>query len=100
MALRFLWGMMCEPSGDIRRVLVAREWLSFMRCVFIRNDLDAVMPWFNACWRYPVGVWIACSAIGGRGSGRSHCIKIEVLHHSAHAESPLALFRSLGGRIE
>ena len=56
MALRFLWGMMCEPSGDIRRVLVAREWLSFMRCVLIKNDLDAVSPWFNACWRYPVGV--------------------------------------------
>ena len=76
----------------MRRLVPVEEWggavrekLSSMRWIVVRNALDAVRPWERACWRYHVGVSLAWSAIVGMGSGRSHCMKTEVLHHSAQA---------------
>ncbi len=45
----FWWGMMCDPSGARWRVVVARENLSSMRWMFVRNDLDVARPWDRAC---------------------------------------------------
>ncbi len=68
---------MYEPSGAGWRVVEAREKLSSMRWMEVRNALDAVRPWERACWRKPVGVLLAWSDIVGMESGRSHCMKTE-----------------------
>ncbi len=41
---RFWWGIMYEPSGAGWRVGVAREKLSSMRWIEVRNALDAFSP--------------------------------------------------------
>ncbi len=43
--------MMYEPSGAGWREVVAREKLSSMCWVVVRNALDAVRPRERACWR-------------------------------------------------
>ena len=43
--------MMYEPSGAGWRLVVAREKLSSMRWMEVRNVLDAVRPSVKACSR-------------------------------------------------
>ena len=69
---RFWWGMMYEPSGAGWRVGVAREKLSSMRWIEVRNALDAFSPREMAWCRYPVGMLLVWSAIVGIGRWRSH----------------------------